>query len=293
MGFFYQALKKETGVASENPEEAGIAPAHERPAASNTATEVREPNSDRSYKRPVKKSFAVKHPLENLVAFLAPPVVDENIIAMEQCRVLRTRVREAMLAKKMRSILITSAMPAEGKTFLSVNLAFAMSHIENAKVLLVDADLRRPSVAHFLKMEAHSGLGSFLTGKHEFDEICFSITSSLDVVPTQQVDENSAELLHSKRMQEFLHTATERYDVILMDGPPLFPIVDAQVLAPLVDGAILVVRAGKTPFDLSRRAADLLKTKLIGSVLNGAEHMGHSSYYGGYYGGRYASKGKK
>jgi protein-tyrosine kinase len=291
MGFFYQALKKETGVASGTPEETAISVSREDAPTDRTVVELAERVFDQS-KKAIRQTFELKHPLESLVAFLSPPVADENIVAMEQCRVLRSRVRELMQAKKMRTILITSAMPAEGKTFLAANLAFAMSHIEKTRVLLVDADLRRPSVAHFLKMEPTAGLDSFLTGGHEFDEVCWSVTSSLDIVPTRQLDENSAELLHGQKMQDFLRIATERYDVVLLDGPPLFPIVDAQVLAPLVDGAILVVRANQTPFELSRSAADLLKSKFIGSVLNGAEHMAHSGYYGGYY-GRYGSKAKK
>jgi protein-tyrosine kinase len=284
-------LKKETGVASESTENAADLPSIEEAARHTTPPTVRSHASE-TVGKASKQTFEVKHPLESLVAFLSPPVAKENIIAMEQCRVLRTRVRELMQAKKMRTILITSAMPAEGKTFLAANLAFAMSHIEKTRVLLVDADLRRPSVAHFLKMEARAGLDSFLTSTQDFDEVCWSVTPSLDVVPSRQLDENSAELLHGQRMQDFLRIATERYDVVLLDGPPLFPIVDAQVLAPLVDGAILVVRANQTPFELSRRAADLLKSKFIGSVLNGAEHMAQSGYYGGYY-GRYGSKGKK
>jgi protein-tyrosine kinase len=292
MGFFYQALKKESGIASDVPDPATASTGfedsseHRIAAASPEAVSARHPKSH-------KQTFELKHPVESLVAFLAPPVANENIVAMEQCRVLRSRVRELMKAKAMRTVLITSAMPAEGKTFLSVNLAFAMSHIEKTKVLLVDADLRRPSVAHFLKMEPNAGLDSFLTGRHQFDEVCWSLTPSLDVVPSRQLEENSAELLHSQKMQDFLRRAAEDYDVVILDGPPLFPIVDAQVLAPLVDGAILVVRANKTPFELSRRAADLLKSKFIGSVLNGAEHMANSGYYDGYYGGRYAGKGKQ
>jgi Mrp family chromosome partitioning ATPase len=141
-------------------------------------------------------------------------------------------------------------------------------------------------------MSTDRGLNSYLLKKHGFDEVCWELTPSLDVVPTLEVDENSAELLHSQKMVDFLRTAAERYDVILLDGPPLFPIVDAQVLAPLVDGAILVVRANKTPYDLSRQAADMLKSKFIGTVLNGADHASKSGGYGGYY-GRYGSKEKK
>ncbi|MCU1286122.1 MAG: cps4B [Acidobacteriales bacterium] len=283
MGFFYQALKKESGIEPDVTEESRM---DRQDATVATATVTREEA------RGSKQKFEVKFPLESLVAFLTPPVVDENIVAMEHCRILRTRIREIMQSKGMRTLLMTSAIAAEGKTLMSVNLAYAMSHIENTKVLLVDADMRRPNVAPFLKMKPERGLSSYLQKKHDFDDVCWELTPSLDVVPTLEVDENSAELLHSQRMLDFLRIAGERYGVILLDGPPLFPIVDAQVLAPLVDGAILVVRANKTPYDLSRQAADMLKSKFIGSVLNGADHASKSGGYGGYY-GRYGSKEKK
>jgi protein-tyrosine kinase len=230
--------------------------------------------------------------MESLVAFLSPPVEEENVIAMEQCRVLRARIWETMRHKQMKSLLVTSAMPAEGKTLLSVNLAFALSQIENVRVLLVDADLRRPGLARFLGMMPDKGLNTFLKGGETFDDVCWTLNETLDFVPTQPVEEDSAELLHSRQMIEFLRQANQRYDVVLLDAPPMFPIVDAQVLAPLVDAAVMVVRAGQTSFELSRQGADLLKGKLIGSILNGAEIGKRTKYYGGYY-TRYGSQAKK
>jgi capsular exopolysaccharide synthesis family protein len=288
MGFFYQALKKATGVATDPQDDKEVV-SESRSAVGMAETAALEELGRESK---AHRRFDVRHPIESLVAFLSPPIEDENIVAMEHVRVLRTRIWEILKTKNLKSLLMTSAMPAEGKTLLSVNLAFALSQIENVKVLLVDVDMRRPSVGRFVGLLPEKGLNTYLTGADGFDDVVWELSESLDLVPTMPVDDNSAELLHGKQMVQFLAEAKSRYDVVLMDGPPLFPIVDAQVLAPLVDAAILVVRAGKTPYDLSRQAAELLRAKFIGSILNGSDMNKKSGYYGGYY-SRYGGKAAK
>jgi polysaccharide biosynthesis transport protein len=221
------------------------------------------------------------------VAFLSPPVLPQNVAAMEQCRVIRSRLRDVMRTKRLKTIMLTSAAASEGKTLMSCNLAFAFSQLENTRVLLVDADMRKPAVAAFLGMKGNKGLGTFLTGGDEFEDVCWRLNPKLDVVPTQELIEDAAELLHSTRMQQFLAHAAAVYDVVLIDGPPLFPIVDAQVLSGIVDGAVLVVRAGNTQFSLASQAADVLKNKLLGSVLNRVQKPSDDSYYGSYGYGAY------
>jgi capsular exopolysaccharide synthesis family protein len=287
MGFFYQALKKAAGVETSPAEELAEGTRLDVVDEPRRETPVQEPLAPKP-----RRKFSLKYPIESLVAFLAPPVKDENVIAMEQCRVLRARIWETMRKKNLKSLLMTSAMPAEGKTLMSVNLAFALSQIEGVRVLLVGVDMRRPSLAEFLDISPDKGLNTFIQNGDSFDDVCWELSPTLDIVPTLMVEENSAELLHGQQMIEFLAEAKRRYDVIVMDGPPMFPIVDAQVLTPLVDAAVLIVRAGKTPYELSRQGADLLKGKLIGTILNGATTNKQSGYYGGYY-GRYGKAKKK
>lgn len=286
MGFFYQALKKAAGVETSPAEELAEETRLDLEAESHRET-VAAPRKPKP-----RRKFDLRFPVESLVAFLTPPVKDENVIAMEQCRVLRARIWETVRKKNLKSLLITSAMPAEGKTLMSVNLAFALSQIEGVRVLLVDVDMRRPSVSTFLGLAPDKGLNTYIQNGDGFDDVCWELSPSLDLVPTLTVEENSAELLHGQQMVQFLEEAKRAYDVIVLDGPPLFPIVDAQVLAPLVDAAVLIVRAGKTPYELSRQGADLLKSKLVGTILNGAATNKQSGYYGGYY-GRYSGKAKK
>jgi len=294
MGFFYQAIKRATGQPADEPkpetarETAAAAVAMSAaPAAIEASVAVEAPPQVSVPTRVVeapKQTFALKGQLEKLVAFLTPPVLDPNILAMEQCRVLRTRLWEVMRARKIKTLLVTSAIPEEGKTVLAVNLAFALAQLEHVRVLLVDADLRKPSVANFLKMSPPKGLGNYLRDGVAFSDVCWRLNSNLDVVPTLPLMEESAELLHSSRMQAFLQEAGRDHEVIVVDAAPLIPVADTQVLAPLLDGAVLACRAHSTPAELVKQSADMLGSKLLGTILNGAKRPPQSRYYTGYLG---------
>jgi capsular exopolysaccharide synthesis family protein len=283
MGFFYQAIKKATGQPDDTAPENNVVTSTAAVAA------VEAPRVDAGMPSKQVQHFELQHPVRNLVAFLTPPVLPQNVAAMEQCRVIRSRLRDLMRAKRLKNIMITSAAAGEGKTLMACNLAFAFSQLENSRVLLIDADMRKPSVAAFLGMKVRRGLGTYLTQNDAFEDVCWRLNPRLDVVPTQELVEDAAELLHGTRMQQLLARAAAEYNVVLIDGPPLFPIVDAQVLGGIVDGAVLVVRAGNTQFELAAQAAEVLKHKLLGSVLNCVEELPHDSYYGSY---GYGSYGK-
>ncbi|HUS18599.1 MAG TPA: CpsD/CapB family tyrosine-protein kinase [Terriglobales bacterium] len=291
MGFFYQAIKRATGQpveeATPEPRFENAAVAASVATSRSSATGVEAPpavNFPASTPAAPKQTFVLKGQLEKLVAFLTPPVLDPNILAMEQCRVLRTRLWEVMRARKIKTLLVTSAIPEEGKTVLAVNLAFALAQLENVRVLLVDADLRKPSVSNFLKMTPPMGLNTYLRDDASFHDVCWKINSNLDVVPSLSLMEESAELLHGSRMQMFLQEACANYDVVLVDAAPLIPVADTQVLAPLLDGAVLACRAHSTPAELVKQSADMLGSKLLGTILNGAKRPPQSRYYTGYLG---------
>jgi capsular exopolysaccharide synthesis family protein len=291
MGFFYQAIKKATGQAEESNPEPNVLASTAAATATATASPVERPAAEAPAASPKRQvqHFELQHPVRNLVAFLSPPVLPQNVAAMEQCRVIRSRLRDMMRTKRLKTIMFTSAAPSEGKTLTACNLAFAFSQLENTRVLLVDADMRKPSVAAFLGMNVRRGLGTYLTKNDAFEDVSWRISAKFDVVPTQELVEDAAELLHGARMQQFLAHAAAEYNVVLIDAPPLFPIVDAQVLSGIVDGAILVVRAGTTQFEMAAQASEVLKSKLLGSVLNRVDKLPHNSYYGSY---GYGSYGK-
>jgi len=222
---------------------------------------------------------------QSLVGRRYQPGSQVSVFAYEQYRVLRTRLQAQLRSRSIRTLLVTSAMQGEGKSTVASNLAFVMSQLEGRKVLLVDADLRRPTVANVLGLNVPRGLSSYLTDGFALNQVRWRIEPQLSVVATAPVDSGAAELLSSERMKAFLQEAKQAHDLVILDGPPLFPIADAQVLARLVDAALLVVGAGLYPAEVVNSAADLLRPKLLGAVLNGVERLQHtySRYgYGGY-----------
>ena len=207
----------------------------------------------------------------------------DNAFAMEQLKIVRTRLRELMRVRTMRTLMVTSSVQGEGKTMVATNLAFSMSQLEGLKVLLVDADLRKANLAPYLNIKPQFGLSTYLMNGKGLSDVRLQLNENLAVVPTLTL-ENAAELLNGRRMRDFLHEALRDYDLVIVDAPPVVPIADAQVLTSMVDGALLVVRAGICPFDLACSAVELLQPKVVGVILNGVARMPNSSYYYGYYG---------
>jgi len=285
MGFFYQAMKKATGQPVEDAPETAIdvipAPEAEPLRAELIAPAPTPAVTTRAATGATvtRKRLPIPQKVEKLVAVLSPPVLDGHVSAMEECRLIRSRVRETMRARKAKSLMLTSSSAGEGKTLLSVNLAYALSQLENTRILLIDADLRRPAVSKFLSARPQFGLGDFLKGAVSFADICFEVSKSLDVIPAGNPIEDSAELLPGQRMQALLAEASARYDLVLLDAPPVFPIADAQVLVGMVDAAALVVRADANSYELAVEAAEILKPKCIGTILNCAKSVQHSDYY--------------
>lgn len=286
MGFFYQAMKKATGQPVEDAPEAAVdviptEQAAQAAAPPLAAAPVPAATSSRGAATAsvARKRLQIPQKVEKLVAVLSPPVLDGHVSAMEECRLIRSRVREAMRARKAKTLMLTSSSAGEGKTLLSVNLAYALSQLENTRILLIDADLRRPAVSKFLSARPQFGLGDFLKGSVSFGDICYEVSKSLDVMPAGNPIEDSAELLPGQRMQALLAEASARYDLVLLDAPPVFPIADAQVLVGMVEAAALIVRADANSYELAVEAAEILKPKCIGTILNCAKNVQHSDYY--------------
>ena len=208
----------------------------------------------------------------------------EDAYAREQFRMIRTRLVELMRVRPIRSIMVTSATQGEGKTWVSANLAFSMSTLQNLRVLLVDADLRGAGLGNLLRMNSRVGLSDYLVNGKSLSSVRVQLGTNLAVVPTAHQEEGSAELLSGKRMRDFLEEALQDHDLVILDAPPVLALADAQVLAAMVDAAILVVRAGSSPYDLVRSAIDLLKPKTVGVVVNGVDRLPVRNYY--YYGSR-------
>jgi succinoglycan biosynthesis transport protein ExoP len=191
--------------------------------------------------------------------------------AAESVRQLRANLEFTALADDPRSLVITSAVPGEGKSTTALNLAVSLAYA-GSRVLLVDADLRRPSLAPSLGMDGRAGLSTVLIGKAEFrDVVQHWQNSTLDVLPAGRVPPNPGQLLGSTGMKRLLSELTAKYDVVLLDSPALLSVADAASLTGLAGGCVLVVGAGLTHRRQLRRAIEALNAAgghLDGLILN-------------------------
>lgn len=203
----------------------------------------------------------------------------------EGMRTARTSVMLSSIDSLKKIILVTSSVPGEGKTVVSTNLALA--HAATRKTLLIDADMRRPAVARGLALPPGlKGLSDLTSGAATLDE-CIHVLegSNLHVISSGATPPNPTELLLSQRFKETLHTLQERYDIIVIDSPPVELVSDALVLAPLVTGTIYVVKAMDTPFQLARKGLVRLQRghgTILGVVLNQVDFKKAQKYYGQY-----------
>jgi polysaccharide biosynthesis transport protein len=188
---------------------------------------------------------------------------------------------EAVGRKKvLRSIVVTSSQPGEGKTTVSVNLAIALAQ-QGSRVILVDADLRRPAVHRALGFRNIRGLSGYLSGLNDWASCVLpGLSPGLDTLPAGRSAMNPIALLSSTRMRILISQLLEEYDYLIIDSPALMPnLMDARVLAGLVDGSLMVVRSGMAPRDYVIRARKLL-TNVVGVVLNSMDVRAMEDYYG-------------
>ena len=205
-------------------------------------------------------------------------------IAAEAYRTLRTNIQYSSFDKEYRTIVITSSEPGEGKTVTAGNLALALAQGES-KVLLLDCDMRKPSVHKNFRISNESGLTDLLLHKKTMEQVMVKYNENLTIVSAGRVSPNPSEMLGSKAMGIFLEEMKSHFDYVVMDTPPLGAVTDAQVLSTKVDGTILVVKAGATKKDVVMNSVNLIKKvngNLIGTVLNGVENSKNKYYY--YYG---------
>ncbi len=206
----------------------------------------------------------------------------------EAFRALRTRIQFSTVRKEtLKTILITSSAPQEGKTTISVNLAGSFAQSKK-KTLLIDCDLRKPAVHKIFNSPRTPGMIDYLTGNAELNEIIKeSDLENLDYITAGTIPPNPAEMLDSKEMREFLSNMRDKYDLVIIDSPPIIAVADSEILSNMVDGTVLVVSSETTEIDLMTRSVDLIKrenTHFLGSVLNNFSFKsGYGSYYKYYY----------
>jgi capsular exopolysaccharide synthesis family protein len=205
----------------------------------------------------------------------------EESLGAEKFRFLAVRLRQLRQSRVLKKILITSTIPGEGKSTVAANLACTLARRKQQRTLLLEGDLRRPSVADKFGLGRLDGLAEWLASdQQEITNLYRLSGSDLWLMPAGSPPANPLELLQSARLSLLMEHLMGLFDWIVVDSPPLLPLADTTVWARLIDGALLVAREGKTEKNQLQRGLELLKkTELLGVVLNGVAHPDHENYY--------------
>jgi protein-tyrosine kinase len=213
---------------------------------------------------------------------------EDHAAGMEEFRTLRSRLYQIREKQPLSKLLVTSALPKEGKSFTSANLAQVIARQHGKRALLIDADLRNPQLHTLLGAESGPGLSEYLHSESdEFSIIQRGPTENLFLIPAGRKAANSAELVGNGRMKSLLNRLEPIFDWIIIDSPPTVLVSDTGLLANYCDGVLLVVRSNNTPIDAARRAKnDFGDRPVVGVVLNGIAHdlAPYSQYYYSSYG---------
>ncbi|TDL61508.1 tyrosine-protein kinase family protein [Rhodococcus qingshengii] len=228
------------------------------------------------------KKVRTTDPARKLIANLDP----KSPIS-EQYRTIRTNIQYSSIDKELKVLMVTSSGPGEGKSTTAANLAVVFAQL-GKKVLLVDADLRKPTVHRSFGVNNLFGFTTVLTKQATLGSTVLETEEKdLYILTSGPVPPNPAELLSSKSMEQFIEEAKEQFDYVLFDTPPLLAVADPQILANKVDASVFVVFSGKTEIDQAKKAKELLEnaqSKLVGVVLNHKEVKSNDYYY--YYGAK-------
>ncbi|MDP1443095.1 CpsD/CapB family tyrosine-protein kinase [Priestia megaterium] len=215
----------------------------------------------------------------NLISLTAPksPIT-------EQFRTVRTSIEFSSVDKDLSSIVVTSPSPGEGKSTITANLAIVFAQ-QGKRVLLIDTDLRKPTVHYTFHMENLVGITNILTKQATLGQAVQATgQENLQILTSGPIPPNPSELLSSKSMKNLLETAKNEYDLVIFDTPPVLAVTDAQILSHLTDGVVLVISSENTQKDSAKKAKELLESaqaKLLGVVLNNKKEEDNLYYYYG------------
>jgi capsular exopolysaccharide synthesis family protein len=276
-----QTLNHEPERRPSRPEPA---PVHDREAETRKALALA--SLTREIPRPAPEPDPA--PALNLTGASADKLVVTNRpeqSTVEQYRKLAGTLHHAQVERDLKVVMVSSAVSGDGKTLTSTNLALTLSESYRRRVLLIDADLRRPSIHEVFQLRNTEGLTDALTAATDRQLPIVQASPYLSLLLAGRPDSDPMSGLTSDRMHRLIGEATENFDWVIIDTPPVVLLPDANLLAAMVDGAILVVGAGKTPYKLITRAIDAIgRKKLLGVVLNRVDPSNLAGGYGyGYY----------
>lgn len=202
-------------------------------------------------------------------------------IDAEAYRSLRSNIEYSSFDDEYRAIVVTSSVPGEGKSTTSGNLALSLAQSGN-KVLLVDCDMRKPSVHKNFRITNTYGISDILLQKKKVTEVAYSYNKNLSIITAGKVPPNPAEMLASKAMTAFLKEMKDHFDYIVLDTPPVQAVADAQILSTKTDGTLVVVRAGVTKKDEVKNTINTLNkinANIIGTILHAVDNTRNKYQY--------------
>ncbi|MES2221028.1 MAG: CpsD/CapB family tyrosine-protein kinase [Acidobacteriota bacterium] len=213
---------------------------------------------------------------------LAPNVADldpKQQVMAEQFRLLRSRVKGLSKDFQLRTILITSTLSGEGKTTVAANLAGSLSCVDGLRILLVDFDLRRPSLHTIFGVKPDLHQPSWLAGDVPWQRAVYQVNRRLGVLFGFSMLEEPDELLQSSRLEKLLDEMKAEYDVLILDSAPMMAVADTHSLLPLVDCSLFILNADSTPIRGAREALAMMQDKVAGCVVNRVTHLKSEDYY--------------
>lgn len=200
----------------------------------------------------------------------------------EQYRTIRTNIMYSSVDKDIKTVLFTSAAPDAGKSTTAANVAIAFAQA-GKRTLIIDADLRRPTMHYTFELGNPRGLSTAIVGEADVEQVVRQTDiEDLDIITSGPIPPNPSELLQSKKMETLLKTVQMQYDIIILDSPPILTVPDAQILGPKVNGTILIVNALDNDRDRLKKSKHLLEktdSNVIGAVLNRKDMGSKDSYY--------------
>ena len=239
---------------------------------------------------PVVESEAVK--LSQFPKLTLTPPVGSRLVCLtqqgslgaEKIRLLALRLKNQREKRKLKKVLITSTMPDEGKSLIAANLAVTLSRSKHLKTLLVECDLRRPTLANVLIGRAVPGLSEYLQGNITMGQAVYETEpSGFCFLPAGFPPVNPLELIQSNKFQKLLEQMSATFDWILIDSPPVLPLADTSALMRMADGVLMVAREGVTEKKPLQKAIETIDAaQLLGIVLNGSTNLDHENYYQAY-----------
>jgi capsular exopolysaccharide synthesis family protein len=289
MSHIFDALQRSETERAETERAGGDSPLVE-PSSYALATELLQIAERKRRTSNAASRAPLEYP-DSLDRFPALPVAilpnsrlvavgEEGSLGAEKFRFLAVRLRQLRQSRPLKKVLITSTIPQEGKSTVAANLACTLARRKQHKTLLIEGDLRRPTVAQKFGLGPVPGLSEWLRGETETMNVYRLEALGLWVMPAGSAPENPLELMQSGKLSPTMEQLTAWFDWVIIDSPPVLPLADTSIWARLADGILLVTRKSITEKQQLQRGLEALEpAKLLGALVNGSTDAAHSDYY--------------